>query len=158
MATNDSPDEQDEQDVPEAKPDDVEYASQDEYVEKTTETTDVFAPEGESWFEVREVKPLRLIKAIKKYNVGSLLSDDQDFDMDRVLAEDDIQFIEFVEQVIAPQVDQPIVTWDEETDDGSAEFYLADIEEPDLIALMAGMLGKDPEDMEDLAERSESFR
>jgi len=139
------------------KPDDVEYATQEQYTEKTTETTDVFAPEGEAWFQVREMKPLRLIKSIKEYNVGSLLSDSEDFDMDRVLADDDIRFVAFIEEVIAPHVVQPTVAWDEDSD-VDADFYLADIEERDLIALMAGMLGKDPEDMEDLAETGESFR
>lgn len=153
-----SAEDQADRDVPTEKPDDVEYATQEQYTEKTTETRDVFAPEGESWFEVREVKPLRLIKAIKQYNVGALLSEGEDFDMEDVLADDGIQFIEFVEQVIAPQVVRPVVTWDETTDDGDAQFYLADIEERDLIALMAGMLGKDPEEMEKLAETSESFR
>lgn len=149
---------EDQSDAPKRKPDDVEYASQEQYTEKTTETRDVFAPEGESWFQVREMKPLRLIKSIKTYQVGALLSDSEDFDMDRVLADDDIQFVAFIEEVIAPHVVQPKVAWDEDTDDGSAQFYLADIEERDLIALMAGMLGKDPEDMEDLAETSESFQ
>lgn len=149
---------EDQSDVPTEKPDDVSYANQDQYREKTTKTRDVFAPEGESWFQVREMKPLRLIKSIKQYNVGALLSESDDFDMEDVLADDGIQFVEFVEQVIAPAIVQPKATWDEATDDGSADFYLADIEERDLIALMAGMLGKDPEEMEALAERSESFR
>lgn len=122
--------------------------TQEEYAEQTSGTRWVDLPEGPGQFQVREMKPLALLRAAEEYQVQALLAEDvTDDDVDD-LADGDLAG--FMEDVICPNIAQPAVYWSDPTE---GDFDLAEIHQDDLMAVIVGMTGQDPSALQEAAEQ-----
>lgn len=117
--------------------------TQDEYEAETADTRWVELEEGDGWFQVQEVAPLKLLRDMRKYGVDGLLSGG-DVDVAEML--EDGELGEFIDKTVLPNVVQPNCYW---SDVGDGDFDMAALDPSDLLVVIVGMTGQDQEDLEE---------
>jgi len=126
--------------------------TQEQYESQTADSRWVELQDGDGSFQVREIAPLKLLRDMRKFGVDGLLGgDDEDVDMNELLAGGD--FAAFIEQTVLPNIVTPNCYWE---DIGGGEFDLAALTPDDLMVVVTGMTGQDPEDLDE--QMDESFR
>jgi len=125
--------------------------TQAEYESQTADTRWVELDDADGSFQVREIAPLKLLRDMRTYGVDGLLGgDEDDVDMEHLLADGD--FAAFIEQTVLPNVVTPDCYWE---DIGAGDFDLAALTPNDLMVVVTGMTGQDPDDLEE--ELDETF-
>lgn len=126
-------------------PDGEQVATQQDYEEAVHETRWIELEDGPGAFEVVEIPPLRLLREMENYGVMALMQgDDGDVDMAEVLNDGDLNG--FIEDVVVPNVKQPDVYWADET---NGDFDMAALSAGDLMAVITGLTGQDPDELEE---------
>jgi hypothetical protein len=127
--------------------------SQDEYEQDVADTRWIDLVDGDGSFEVREVPPLKLLRDLQKYEVESLL-DAGDGGQDEL--KDALQngsFGAFLQNTVLPNIVQPNCYWD---DVGDGDFDLAALSPDDFMAVVAGLTGQSPDELDE--QMDEKFR
>jgi len=158
--------------------DEVQWASQDAYQEKTAETTDTILPDGQMKMRVAVMQPVKFASLIDEYGITEMadelgdvseqadISDPGDVDLEDVDTEeledldDQFRVILFFRDVIMPQVVKPERThWADPDHIGDPGWFdLSDLTDTDRVFLIGAITGQDPETLLDEAQdRAESF-
>jgi len=124
--------------------------TQEQYESQTADSHWVELEDGDGSFQVREIAPLKLLRDMKKFDVDGLLGGG-DVDIKELLADGD--FAAFIEQTVLPNIITPNCYWE---DIGSGDFDLAALTAGDLMVVVTGMTGQDPEDLDE--QMDETFR
>jgi len=135
-------------------PDNETFASQEEYDERTAETSDVVVPDGEQRFRVRQMPPLKFAAIVEEYGIGDLAGDLQQVPEDATMDDDDLDealaMVNFYRDVVIPNILRPRnAHWSAPPTDPDAEevFDLSTLTEDDLIAIVAEITDQDAEEM-----------
>jgi len=178
MATDPAQDPEPAQDA-DAGEDEVQWASQQGYQERTAETEDVVLPDGQMKMRVAVMQPAKFASLIEEYgitdmarNLGDVpdqadIEAPEDVDLDQIEPEDldelDDKFrvILFFRDVIMPQVVKPErVHWANPEHIGDPRWFdLADLTDRDRVFLIGKVTGQDPDGLlESAQDRAERFR
>lgn len=130
-----------------------EVATQDAYESATAETTWYDLEHGPGSYQVRRVKPLKLLRNAEDAGILGMLSEGDVDEEQLKAAMMGGGFGDFMQSTIVPNVIQPQVYWDEDAvDDPDNAFDLTELEPEDLFGLISAMTGSDQADLADKAE------
>jgi len=149
---------------------DVGWADQSDYKEKTAETEDVVVPDGQVKFRIAKESPTRFAAIMEAHGLDELaenldeLPDQADLSQDvgeveteEAGADEAVRTIRFMRDAMVPNVIKPKSHWaNPDADAGS--FDLSTLTDRDKMYLIAKITGQDPDELIEEAEsRAEQF-
>ena len=146
---------------------DAEWATQEEYEQRTTETTDVVVPVGGMKFRVAQESPMKFASLVEKHGLNDLREQMDrdgapgvpDVSMDESGMSEVMQTVAAFREIVVPNVLRPgQAYWDEppaDVDPSDPEaFDLSRLHEEDLVTLVAAVTGQDADEMLDDAQEA----
>lgn len=147
---------------------DAEWATQEEYEQRTTETTDVVVPVGGMKFRVAQESPMKFASLVEKHGLNDLREQMDrdgapgvpDVSMDESGMSEVMQTVAAFREIVVPNVLRPgQAYWDEppadvDPSDPEQAFDLSRLHEKDLVTLVAAVTGQDADEMLDDAQEA----
>lgn len=146
---------------------DAEWATQEEYEQRTTETTDVVVPVGGMKFRVAQESPMKFASLVEKHGLNDLREQMDrdgapgvpDVSVDESGMSEVMQTVAAFREIVVPNVLRPgQAYWDDppaDIDPSDPEaFDLSRLHEEDLVTLVAAVTGQDADEMLDDAQEA----
>lgn len=158
--------------------DDVQWANQSEYRERTADTDVVFLPDGQMKMKVSLISQTKFASLMQEYGITDMARDlmdvDADADMGGVTGADveemdpeeiqeldaNLQMLGYIKHVVMPQIVRPEqVHWANPDHVADPDWFdLSELTETDLMHLVAGITGIDPGELiEGVEDRIDKF-
>jgi len=151
---------EDEQEKPD--PDDVPMASTEGYTDETQDEKEIVLQDAYMKLRVEHLPPFQIVAKLREYGLMDVVAGEQD---PSEMSDDDDkktvkEFEAFLRNEVKPRVVEPEVVYDEPDADGTRTFDLSELTAQDGITLILGMMGMDPNEVQDITEDEgeQSFR